>query len=99
VDFEVILFGPKTSDQCPMSEQDSEPWRKIPRASHQTQGVLFLRTLAQVEQDAKESGGQTCLILCWIASDFVSGTKTPACSFINYNMNIKVYKLLVISFI
>jgi hypothetical protein len=43
VDFEVILFGPKTSDQCPMSEQDSEPWRKIPRASHQTQGVLFLQ--------------------------------------------------------
>jgi hypothetical protein len=57
------------------------------------------RTLAQVEQDAKESGGQTCLKLCWIASDFVSRTKTPVRSFINYNINIKVYKLLVISFI
>jgi hypothetical protein len=33
------------------------------------------RTLAQVEQDAKKSECQACLMLCWIASDFVSGTK------------------------
>jgi len=35
------------------------------------------RTLEQVKQGAVESACQGCLVLCWIASDFVSGTRKP----------------------